>query len=1417
MATAALELLISMRDEASSGLSAVGGALGTLGTVAAGAAIGGFVALGAAIKGGMEDARASAGLMASTQQTITTMGNAAGRSAQEVADLAASLSDAAGKSLFGDDQIQQASNLLLTFGNIKGETFDLATALTVDLAQALGGEPKAQAMMLGKALNDPTKGLTALGKAGLTFTEEQKGVIAALQAGGDMAGAQAIIIAELNKQVGGQGAAAAAAAGGWVQFQARMGEAAETVGALLLPVMDAFGAVMVAHVAPAVEAVAGAFAGVVGAFQEAGPMSSEFGEAIGYLATQLGLPGEAVQNLVFWIQGNLVPAFQNFMASLQPIRDFISANLTPILVGLGVALAVSVMPAIVAFIPVLITAGIAAAAATGSFLLMIAPFVAIGVAVALLYQAWVTNFGGIQEIIQPVIDAVVNGFGSGGILGAISGLVSGLSAAFPQIIAWFGTAATAIGQQLLAWGQALVNWIAPAIPPAIAALSALASSFFSWVASQAAPLIASFSSWATGIAAWIPGAIVSFLAAWPGMLSGFLNWIAGAVGPIIAGFGSWLAAFLGETAKWAIAFISWVGPMIPGLLAALAGAAAALIVFLGQTLGVIVGKLLEWGIAFVKWVAPMIPPMLAALGGAIVALLGWAAQQVPVIAAKLLEWGQAFLGWVGTEVVPKLPGILATILTTIGGWVSSAAAWLADQAMSLGRSIVDGVSKGISAAAGSVINSMKSMANDALNAAKSALGISSPSTVMAQLVGIPMIEGIAKGMEFATPKLLTSVLEVGSKIVDLIDKGVGAFQKLRNMAAVPLSSIANFTDTLFTAMRLFGEAVATFTRGAIASASLFAFKANQFIETMSAAIDMIVKLQDFKGVAPQAIRDFADAFDLAIKELVRIAQFQTMLAMLHAKQFADNAGEIVKVIGVGVDALTKLRNFARPSVEAIWSFSAALADTVFAFQSLGGKFSGDMLSAASAFAEGVGKVVAVIGSGVEGLAALKDFARPGIDAIWAFAASLADITFAFLVMGSKFSVEMLAAASAFAKSVGDVVGAIAAGVEGLTLLADFARPGIDAIWAFAASLADITYAFLVMGAKFSTDMLDAAAAFAESAGQIVAVIGAGVEGFAALADFVAPTWATVQAFGLALGDVVMMISIIAQQFSTEGLEAATAFANTAGTVVGVLKSGVEGMMALSTFQAPSQQAVTDFANAIHYVVVNMTWIAANFAAEGLGAAAAFADTAGKVIGTLKSGVEGMMALATFAAPSQQAVADFANAVHFIVVNMMWVAGNFTAEALQAAVTFAEGSKVVLDTIKAAMNAFTELTKFQGGGTGARYRLLKQSRAAPYRVPGGGPAGGDGPGAADYRGAYERVCRRRAEPRCDRAERRHRGTERSRRARLVRLHDRREHDRRDDQRGHRGDAGVGQRRGCRDVRRACGCPGGAGYRQSVQGI
>jgi hypothetical protein len=79
-----------------------------------------------------------------------------------------------------------AENLLLTFTGIGKDVFPGATKAVVDLGIAMAGGDvnnanfKASAIQVGKALNDPIKGVTALSKVGVSFTKQQKDQIKAL-------------------------------------------------------------------------------------------------------------------------------------------------------------------------------------------------------------------------------------------------------------------------------------------------------------------------------------------------------------------------------------------------------------------------------------------------------------------------------------------------------------------------------------------------------------------------------------------------------------------------------------------------------------------------------------------------------------------------------------------------------------------------------------------------------------------------------------------------------------------------------------------------------------------------------------------------------------------------------------------------------------------------------------------------------------------------------------------------------------------------------------------------------------------------------------------------------------------------------------------------------------------------------------
>lgn len=172
---------------------------------AGGAAVAGLSAL--IIKNTAEMDKATAQLDA----TLKSTKGAAGQTRDALIEAAAGFQRL---STFGDDAVMSAQALLLTFTNIKGDQFNAATQAILDMATAMGGDLKGATIQVGKALNDPILGVSALAKAGVQLTESQKALVEQMVNVGDVAGAQKIILGELATQFGGSAKAARDTMGG---------------------------------------------------------------------------------------------------------------------------------------------------------------------------------------------------------------------------------------------------------------------------------------------------------------------------------------------------------------------------------------------------------------------------------------------------------------------------------------------------------------------------------------------------------------------------------------------------------------------------------------------------------------------------------------------------------------------------------------------------------------------------------------------------------------------------------------------------------------------------------------------------------------------------------------------------------------------------------------------------------------------------------------------------------------------------------------------------------------------------------------------------------------------------------------------------------------------------------------------------
>ena len=277
-------------EKSGSWVARVGGTLGKGLAVGAGLAIGAGVALTAVLGDSVAAAIDAEQSQAQLDAVLRSTGGAAGMTKDAVNDLAQQLSEV---TRFEDDAIVSGENMLLTFTNIGQDVFPAATQAMLDMSTATGQDMQSSAVQLGKALNDPIAGVSALTRVGVTFTEQQKEQIKAMQEAGDTAGAQKLILAELSKEFGGSAEAAGKTFAGQMDIlNNALGNVKEEIGGALLPVLSELAT-------------------------KYGPALIEFAKTAAEWMTTSLIP--AIETAAAWLGTNLPPAIETTKQVLEAI------------------------------------------------------------------------------------------------------------------------------------------------------------------------------------------------------------------------------------------------------------------------------------------------------------------------------------------------------------------------------------------------------------------------------------------------------------------------------------------------------------------------------------------------------------------------------------------------------------------------------------------------------------------------------------------------------------------------------------------------------------------------------------------------------------------------------------------------------------------------------------------------------------------------------------------------------------------------------------------------------------------------------------------------------------------------------------------------------------------------------------------
>lgn len=201
-----------------------------VGLMAAGAAMAGLAAI---MKKSLEAYAVQERAEAQLDAALKSTENQAGLTADAIKEFAAARQ---GVTEFGDEATIAGASVLLSFTNIREGAFKPTMVAAQDLAARMGMDLQGAIVMVGKAMNDPIANLSAMSRAGIQFSEDQKKMIFSLVRTGDMLGAQKIILGELTTQFGGSATAAANTyAGKMQQLSNKFGDLQEKLGEKLVP------------------------------------------------------------------------------------------------------------------------------------------------------------------------------------------------------------------------------------------------------------------------------------------------------------------------------------------------------------------------------------------------------------------------------------------------------------------------------------------------------------------------------------------------------------------------------------------------------------------------------------------------------------------------------------------------------------------------------------------------------------------------------------------------------------------------------------------------------------------------------------------------------------------------------------------------------------------------------------------------------------------------------------------------------------------------------------------------------------------------------------------------------------------------------------------------------------------------------
>lgn len=217
-----------------------------------------------------------------------------------------------------------------------------------------------------------------------------------------------------------------------------------------------------------------------------------------------------------------------------------------------------------------------------------------------------------------------------------------------------------------------------------------------------------------------------------------------------------------------------IGGQETSLLSTINDLIVAVIDFILQNLPTFLEKGVEIVVNLALGIIDALPEIIGSITELVLKILATIAENLPHILEKGVEIVVELAAGI-LKAIPKIIAAVANIHKEIFNKITSLD-WLG-----IGKNIVEGIANGIKNCVSKIVDAAKSVAESALNSAKSFLGIHSPSKVFEEQVGKMMALGMGLGIEDNAP--INSIKDTVSNLVD-------AAQRATDGITIPLGDMS---------------------------------------------------------------------------------------------------------------------------------------------------------------------------------------------------------------------------------------------------------------------------------------------------------------------------------------------------------------------------------------------------------------------------------------------------------------------------------------------------------------------------------------------------------------------------------------------------------------------------------------------------